>query len=110
MRSGSGPSPAPTSGCNGTPTTGLSGNPLERRAIQLGLRGDVLARYAREWLLGIEDISDFVAEQRANAKAPYERLVTPREDVYPVADTRGRCEAGGVGDLIRWSMMRGDTG
>ena len=25
-------------------------------------------------------------EQRANATAPYERLVTPREDVYPVAD------------------------
>ena len=68
------------------PDHGPSGNPLERRAIQLGLRGDVLARYAREWLLGIEDISDFVAEQRANATAPYERLVTPREDVYPVAD------------------------
>ena len=86
MTRGSGPSPAPTSGCNGTPTTGLSGNPLERRAIQLGLRGDVLARYAREWLLGVEDISDFVAEQRENARAPYDRLVTPREDVYPVAD------------------------
>jgi hypothetical protein len=27
-----------------------------------------------------------VAEQRANAAAPYERLVTHREDVYPVAD------------------------
>ncbi len=68
------------------PDHGSSGSPLERRAIQLGLRGDVLARYAREWLLGIEDISEFVTEQRANAKAPYDRLVTPREDVYPVAD------------------------
>lgn len=65
---------------------GHSGNPVERRAIQLGLRGGVLARYAREWLLGIDDISDFVAEQRANATAPYERLVTPSEGVYPVAD------------------------
>ncbi|WP_165248068.1 DUF4291 domain-containing protein [Paludisphaera soli] len=68
------------------PDHGPAGNPLERRAIQLGLRGDVLARYAREWLLGVEVISDFVAEQRENAKAPYERLVTPREEVYPVAD------------------------
>ena len=68
------------------PDHGPAGSPLERRAIQLGLRGDVLARYAREWLLGVEDISEFVAEQRANAAAPYERLVTPREDVYPVAD------------------------
>ena len=60
---------------------------VERRAIPLGLRGDVLARYAREWLLGIEDLSTFVAEQRSNARAPYEELVTPREDVYPVADS-----------------------
>ena len=61
-----------------------AGGPLERRAIQLGLRGEILARYAKDWLLGIEDISDFVLEQKANAVAPYERLVTPREEVYPV--------------------------
>lgn len=63
-----------------------AGNPLERRAIQLGLRGAVLARYARKWLLGIEDVSDFVAEQRANATAQFDRLVTPQEDVYLVAE------------------------
>ncbi len=68
------------------PDHGPSGNPVERRAIQLGLRGDILAMYAKEWLLGIENISDFVAGQRANARAPYNRLVTPREEVYPVAD------------------------
>ena len=64
-----------------------AGAPTERRAIQLGLRGEVLARYAREWLLAVEDITDFVREQRAHAAAvPYERLVIPREEVYPVAD------------------------
>jgi hypothetical protein len=63
-----------------------SGDPVERRAIQLGLRGDVLARYSKDWLLGIEDISDFVAEQRANAAAPYDRLITPEEEVYPIAN------------------------
>jgi hypothetical protein len=68
------------------PDHGPSGNPVERRAIQLGMRGEVLARYAREWLLGIEDISEFVREQRANASLPYERLVAPREEVYPVID------------------------
>jgi hypothetical protein len=68
------------------PDHGPSGNPVQRRAIQLGLRGEVLARYAKEWLLEIRDISDFVSEQKANAVAPYERLVTPSEDVYPVAD------------------------
>lgn len=64
-----------------------AGGRLERRAIQLGLRGDVLARYAREWIVDIEDVSDFVAEQRAHASAgAWDRLRTPREDVYPVAD------------------------
>jgi Domain of unknown function (DUF4291) len=68
------------------PHHGPAGNSLDRRAIQLGLRGEVLARYSKDWLLEIQDISDFVAEQRANAKPPFDRLVTPREDVYPVAD------------------------
>ena len=64
-----------------------SGEPLERRAVQLGLRGDALARYAREWVVGIEDVSDLVREQREHVLAGrFDRLVTPREEVYPVAD------------------------
>ena len=64
-----------------------AGNPLERRAIQLGLQCETLQRYGREWILGIEDVSDFVSEQRAHVEArAYERLVTPRERVYPVRD------------------------
>jgi hypothetical protein len=42
-----------------------SGAKVERRAIQLGLRGDVLARYAREWVVRIEDVSPFVAGHAA---------------------------------------------
>jgi hypothetical protein len=61
------------------------GGPLERRAIQLGLRGDVLRRFATEWVVGIEDVSPMVAEQRENRSSPA-RLMTPREYVYPVAD------------------------
>ena len=37
-------------------------------------------------IFGIEDISGFVAEQRANAESPHDRLVTPREKSYPVDD------------------------
>jgi Domain of unknown function (DUF4291) len=41
-----------------------SGIKLERRAIQLGLRGEFLANYARDWILKIEAISEFVNQQR----------------------------------------------
>lgn len=62
------------------------GAPLERRALQLGLRGQALRRYAGEWTLDIEDVSPLVAEQRAHVQArAWDRLVTPREEVYPVA-------------------------
>ncbi|WP_082408799.1 DUF4291 family protein [Verrucomicrobium spinosum] len=41
-----------------------TGGPLERRAIQLGLRGNMIRRYGRDEVVAIEDISEFVAEQR----------------------------------------------
>jgi hypothetical protein len=63
-----------------------AGTPLVRRAIQLGLRGDTLAQYADEWLLGIEDVSELVASQRQHARAPFADLLTPAERVYPLAD------------------------
>ncbi len=62
------------------------GAAVERRAIQLGLRGEILVKYAREWLLGIEDVSEFVREQREHAKSPFDRLITPKKEVYPVND------------------------
>lgn len=60
-----------------------AGAPQERRALQLGLRGPALARYAREWIVAIEDVTEFAHAQRA---VPLDRLVTPREEVYPVTD------------------------
>ena len=69
------------------------GGRLERKAIQLGLRGDALARYAKEWVVHIEDISPFVREQyqhvkrRGQDRSPrYQDLLVPREEVYPVTD------------------------
>jgi len=64
-----------------------SGAPTERRAIQLGLRGKTLEKYAREWILSIEDVSEFVRAQAMNiTPARLSELGMPREDVYPVAD------------------------
>ena len=69
------------------PDHGPGGAPLARRAIQLGLRGETLSRYARDWIVAIEDISAFVAEQRSLVLAGrLDELLTPHEAVYPVGD------------------------
>lgn len=57
----------------------------ERRAIQLGLRGETLRQYGRECIIEIEDISAFVKEQReTNLFAPYSDLLTPTENIYQI--------------------------
>ncbi len=62
-----------------------SGRREARRAIQVGLRGAALRAYAREWILEIEDVSGFVAEQRLHAsETGWPNLVVPREEVYSV--------------------------
>jgi hypothetical protein len=62
-----------------------AGHPVERRAIQLGLRGEVLRRYATEWVVEIEDISTFVSSQRLRLSGRL-AIETPKERVYPVSD------------------------
>jgi len=62
------------------------GTPAERRAIQLGLRGETLRRFVEEWTVGVEDISPFVTSQRKHSHSPYTDLVTPREEVYRVSN------------------------
>ena len=63
-----------------------AGNKLERRAIQLGLRGEVLQKYAHKWIVSIDDVTDFVREQFQHVSTRrYAELVTPRETVYKVA-------------------------
>lgn len=64
------------------------GRKSERRVIQLGLRGETLRKYAREWILDIKDISDFVREQSLLVrKGQIEHLYTPCEKEYTVSDT-----------------------
>jgi hypothetical protein len=62
-----------------------TGEKLQRRAIQLGLQGEVAIKYSREWIIKIEDISEFVAEQRQHIIAKnYNALLTPSEYAYEV--------------------------
>ncbi len=65
-----------------------SGAKLERRAIQLGLRGQTLAAFADRELVEVLDVSAFVADQRARfAATGVSDLPTPRERVYRPADS-----------------------
>lgn len=63
------------------------GGKLERRAIQLGLRGEALRSYATSELEEVIDMTPLIAQQRSNT--PRERwpfLRTPVEEVYRPAD------------------------
>ena len=60
-----------------------TGQTLERRAIQLGLRGAALEAYGKSEVAEIIDMSGFVAEQRANIQEWRSgKLMTPVERVY----------------------------
>jgi hypothetical protein len=61
------------------------GRPLERRAVQLGLRGAALGRYVEE-ALSITDITDFVAMQREHLDGDLASLVMPHEVTYRPSD------------------------
>jgi hypothetical protein len=68
------------------------GEPVERRAIQLGLRGHVLETFGKRELLNVIDVSEFVSAQRVNANSERLRqLWTPTEEVYlPCEAARNR--------------------
>jgi hypothetical protein len=72
-----------------------SGAKLERRAIQLGLRGAVLEAFGRRELIEVIDLSEFVAEQQARlSSGRVSALVTPRERVYRPAEPAAAARLG----------------
>jgi len=75
------------------PDHGPRGNPLERRAIQLGLRGAATRAFASEWVRHIEDVTALVREQREQLH-DLERLRTPFERVLAVRDPKTRAWLG----------------
>ncbi len=72
-----------------------NGSPLQRRAIQLGMRGRVLKDYGRKEILEIMDMSAFVKEQRGNISSErIAELVTPVEREYLPDDPAIRTRLG----------------
>ena len=60
------------------------GAKLERRAIQIGIRGSEIERFSKEDIMEIEDISDYVKQQHEHVLCQqFEKLMLPKEE--PIA-------------------------
>jgi hypothetical protein len=71
------------------------GEKLPRRAIQLGLRGEVLKSYCGPWIVSVEDITQFAhAQNTALKEHGLNALLTPTEEIYPVTDPSVRRQLG----------------
>ena len=65
------------------------GNKQERKAIQIGMKGTLLKKFCTEWLIKIEDITDFAREQFEKVKnghisdldVPFEEVIDLNDDV-----------------------------
>ena len=63
------------------------GNKLERKAIQLGMKGVILKQFCTEWITGIEDITPFVKhEHQKITDNQLEDLLVPFEDAIELND------------------------
>lgn len=61
------------------------GGKLTRRAMQLGLKNDTLEQFGKQQVKRIEDITDFVLQQKIHVdNRQLEYLHVPQERVYPV--------------------------
>lgn len=63
------------------------GNKLERKAIQLGLKGKVLEQFHSDWILKIEDITQFVKRQHQIFQNDISKLEVPKERVIKLNDS-----------------------
>jgi len=70
------------------------GDKIQRRALQIGIRGQMLERYAQEGIQKICDITPFVQEMSLKKDcAGYEELLLPQERLYMPASMRARSNA-----------------
>jgi|SRR5690606_15144847 len=63
------------------------GNKLERRAIQLGLKGAILKSFGEEMIQKVENITDLIKSQKQFIeKQEIHNLIVPRENIYLTKD------------------------
>ena len=65
------------------------GNKQERKAIQIGMKGDILKKFCTEWIRGIEDITEFVRKEHEKIlNDAIEELDIPYEEVIELNDPK----------------------
>lgn len=71
--------------CQWDPERDLFGNPLEYRSIQLGLRGNAVQKYVNDWIVSIEDITEYVKKLREQkGRGMNINSLLPTEWIYSV--------------------------
>jgi len=71
--------------CQWDPDRDIFGNPLYRRAVQLGLKGNILKNYVHDWIVKINDITEIVIDLREKIKLKsFENVMLPFEHEYPL--------------------------
>ena len=58
------------------------GDKLERKAIQLGLRGDMLQQFGQEWIISIQDVTAFAVAQQPFIHPTTAALEVMKETIY----------------------------
>ena len=80
--------------CQWDPERDIYGNPLDYRSIQLGIRGKAVYSYVNEWIVKIEDITDYVKELDEKRKKRIDiSTLLPQEKIYIVKEVQA-CERG----------------
>lgn len=74
--------------CQWDPDRDIYGNKLARRAIQLGLRGEMVHNYIHKWIVEIRDITEYVADTRAAVQSgKFSAELLPQEEPYPLENS-----------------------
>lgn len=73
--------------CQWDPERDIYGNKLERRSIQLGLQGEIVHKYAKKWILNVEDITEKALEWEEKIReGKFDIKELPLEKEYYVSD------------------------
>ncbi len=75
------------------PDLAHTGEALDRQTLRIGLRGEALRRFSTEWMVGVEDWTEWV---QAHRDGPDPATPVPVQRPYPVASDLERRLAGGV--------------